>query len=400
MTHRERFMKTIRGEPTDFIPYIPRLDIWYNANSRTGTLPDKYKHATLLELTDDLGLGYHSIVPQFRDFEDEDEGGADIGLGLYRFRALPFTVEFRGVERRIAKHPNGLTETEYITPYGTIKNGVRYDERMKRDGATISVTLEHAVKGPEDYEAAAYIFENAEVKPNYGYFKYYKDEIVRNRGVTVACAAIYCSPMHFLLKELMPVYTFFIELNDNPGELEAFADRLSGYCGKIFDMAGGSPADIILSGANYDSAITTPAIFSKYIAPELKRQADALHSKGKYLATHADGDNNGLLRFYPESGVDIADSICPAPMTKNTLKEVRESFGGKVSVWGGIPSIAVLENSMSEYEFDKYLDMTMESIGKGDHIIFSIADTTPPGAKFERILKIDKKVKEFGPVVI
>ena len=50
------------------------------------------------------------------------------------------------------------------------------------------------------------------------------------------------------------------------------------------------------------------------------------------------------------------------------------------------------------FEFEKYLDMTLESVGKGDHMIFSIADTTPPGAEFDRILTIAKKTAEFGPV--
>jgi len=44
--------------------------------------------------------------------------------------------------------------------------------------------------------------------------------------------------------------------------------------------------------------------------------------------------------------------------------------------------------------------MTFASIGNGDHIILSIADTTPPGAKFDRILKIAQKAKQFGPVGI
>jgi hypothetical protein len=73
-------------------------------------------------------------------------------------------------------------------------------------------------------------------------------------------------------------------------------------------------------------------------------------------------------------------------------------FDEKITIWGGIPSISVLETSMSDVEFEKYLDMTLESIGRGDHIIFSIADTTPAGAKFERLVRIAEKVREFGPV--
>ena len=46
----------------------------------------------------------------------------------------------------------------------------------------------------------------------------------------------------------------------------------------------------------------------------------------------------------------------------------------------------------------KYLDMTLESIGSGRKIILGIADTTPPEAKLDRIMKIASKCKEFGPI--
>ena len=85
-------------------------------------------------------------------------------------------------------------------------------------------------------------------------------------------------------------------------------------------------------------------------------------------------------------------------MTSQTLKEVRDVFGQKITIWGGIPAACLLENSMSDYEFEKYLDMTLESIGSGRKIILGIADTTPPEAKLDRIMKIASKCKEFGPI--
>jgi cell division protein FtsL len=58
----------------------------------------------------------------------------------------------------------------------------------------------------------------------------------------------------------------------------------------------------------------------------------------------------------------------------------------------------MVESSMNDYEFDKYINELFESIGAGDHIILSIADTVPPLAKFDRILKIAKMAEKFGPV--
>ena len=66
MTHKERMLATLRGEPTDAIPWAPRLDLWYNSRKRAGTLPPKYRNAALYEITDDLGWGLHAIVPDFK----------------------------------------------------------------------------------------------------------------------------------------------------------------------------------------------------------------------------------------------------------------------------------------------------------------------------------------------
>ncbi len=43
MTHKERILKAARGEMPDMLPYIPRIDLWYSANSRAGTLPEQHQ---------------------------------------------------------------------------------------------------------------------------------------------------------------------------------------------------------------------------------------------------------------------------------------------------------------------------------------------------------------------
>ena len=57
MKIKERLLNAVRGLPTDELPYLPRLDIWYNANKFCGTLPKRFAHASLKELTEELGLG-------------------------------------------------------------------------------------------------------------------------------------------------------------------------------------------------------------------------------------------------------------------------------------------------------------------------------------------------------
>ncbi|MGI6778611.1 MAG: uroporphyrinogen decarboxylase family protein [Acetivibrionales bacterium] len=397
MTNKERILRTVRGEPCDRIPYIPRLDIWYNANKFRGTLPDKYKKATLKEIVEDLDLGYHYVIPDYKNYEGED-GDIDVGIGLYRFDTQPYSFTFHNVEREIERSSDGHVHVVYKTPKGNLSTSFSYNEDMRKMGLTLSVVTEHAIKNEDDLEAVAYIFENAEVQPKYDKYLEFKENVVGDNGICTGYSLVWVCPMHYISKDLMAFDAFFYAMADYPEKMEWLSDKLMPFFRKVFDITASSPAEVILSGANYDVGITPPNFFRDYITPELKKQSDALHKLNKYLITHTDGENKGLLEEYVKSGFDIADSICPAPMTSQSLKEVRDVLKDKITIWGGIPSAALLESSMSDKEFESFLDNTMQQIGDGKKMIFAIADTTPPDAKFERILRIAQKVKEFGRV--
>jgi hypothetical protein len=185
---------------------------------------------------------------------------------------------------------------------------------------------------------------------------------------------------------------------DHPNQLRKLSEQIGVYLDKVIDVVSKSPAELILVGANYDAAWTPPPFFREYILPHLRKTAGILHSKGKYVLTHTDGENTGLLDHYINSDIDVADSICPKPMTKLTFKEIRDHFNGRITIMGGIPSVALEETTFTDDEFERFLDDFFEQIGRGDHLILGISDTTPPAAKLDRIVKINERVKAFGAI--
>jgi hypothetical protein len=395
MSYRERMLATLEGKPTDCIPFVPRLDLWYKSNRYRDTLPDKYKKATLLEIVDDLDVGYHTVSAD-RDLYDDSLDIVDRALGIWRVRTKPHHPKFRDIKRNIS-YQGDVTVVEYVTPVGTLRTKVLYDESMRRAGITLSHVSEHAIKSVDDYEAVAYLFEHAEVHPNYEGLAMLKEE-VGERALIVGTASMGASAMHHILHELMSCDLFFFEYHDHPGELARLAERMTPYINKVIDVAINSPADIIQSGTNYDIQVTWPPFFEKYILPSVASTADRCHAAGKFLLNHTDGENKGLLPYFVAGKIDIADAVCPAPMTSLSLQKIRESFAGKITIWGGIPSISVLENSMNDYEFEAYLDDLFVQMGAGDHLILSIADTAPPEMKFSRLERIARMAKAFGPV--
>ena len=68
MNYRDKILKIIKGQSLNHILFVPRLDLWYKSNKIKDTLPNKYKDFTLKDITRDLGVGFHSVIPDFRNF--------------------------------------------------------------------------------------------------------------------------------------------------------------------------------------------------------------------------------------------------------------------------------------------------------------------------------------------
>jgi hypothetical protein len=198
--------------------------------------------------------------------------------------------------------------------------------------------------------------------------------------------------MHHILHDLASVEAFFLNLHDHPARMAALAESMDGWFDQMLNALVRSPAEIVFIGANYDAAVTSPPFFEAHVLPWLAREAEALHRCGKLLLTHTDGENAGLTALYCRSGIDVADSLCPAPLTRLALAELVEQLPG-ITIWGGIPSVALLSDSMSEREFERLVDDTVALVSGRTHFILGIADTTPPEAGLDRIRAITERVQ-------
>ena len=78
-------------------------------------------------------------------------------------------------------------------------------------------------------------------------------------------------------------------------------------------------------------------------------------------------------------------------MTKLTLAEAIAGLPG-MTIWGGIPSVAVCDSSMGEAEFGRIVAEAIDLARGSSHLILSIADTTPATANFQRLLQITELV--------
>jgi len=393
ITHRQRILAAIRGEAVDRVPWVPRLDLWYIANRTRGTLPDCWDGWTLPEITRDLGVGRHEVIPNFLDVEEPDQI-ADQSLGIMHVANQPYRLRFRETERDVERDGDRYLVT-YRTPVGAITTELIHTERMRLDGVTLLHTAERAIKSARDYEVVAFVFEDLEVVPGGRYDSFH--EQVGDEGVAVALANVAASPVHHLLKELVPYDEFYFNLHDHPDLIAETAARMTGFFRDVVEACAQSNAEVVMLGANYDVMLTPPPLFAEHIAPFLTEATNKLHDAGKLVATHTDGENEGLLDLYLQCGIDLADSVCPTPMTRLPLAAYREAFGNHPAIWGGICSASVLPSSFTDAEFEAHIEEVIEAAEDFRGMIYSIADTTPPDASIDRIRRIGERLAQIDP---
>jgi corrinoid protein of di/trimethylamine methyltransferase len=386
----------------DNIPWIPRIDLWHNAASLAGTLPEKYRQYSVEEIHRAEGWPLHKVIPEYLK-PDKPEDIVHRAIGLYRLKEFPYDFEFSSeIEIEVnyeSSDDESMTHVVYHTAAGTISVRHGVTAEMKKSGASISWVKEHAIKSKADYHALAHLFGNLKLKPAYERFRQWKasvgeDGIAVAQGLGIACS----SPMHFIQKTLLDATDFYLHYHDYPKEMAELVEALEPVYNQLIDILTGSGADALLWSANVDDMITYPAYFKKDIMPWCRKASQKLHAAGILAMVHPDGENRGLMDLVPRCGMDIADAVTPYPMTKIDVAEYYDRWcrSGKLTIQGGIPEMLLLEESTTRDDLKKYIDHLLKSIAPGTRFIASIGDTTPPNADFDRLLYIGERIEKEG----
>lgn len=371
------------------------MDLWYIAQRARGTLPARLKGLNTVELAEALGVACHSLRADFTLAREPDDHRFS-GLGFENHRDFPYRIELRRLPVEF-RRDNDRCSTVIRTSAGEASWHLENTHEMQCNGIYSLFPLKFAMTSLEECEAIGEVIENLEVIPTPDAYAAYHQRIGEH-GLALASGPVAASPMHLLLHNLMPQEQFFLCFNDDPERLLRLAERVEPLFVKILDALMLCDAEVVFWGSNYDQSITYPGFFKAHIAPWLKKVSDRCHAEGKLLLTHADGENQKLLPLFPACGLDVSESVCPAPMTRCTLKELRTGMGTRTTIWGGLPSIAFLTSSMDAAGFEDYLDRVFAELGSAERLIFGVSDNVPPDADMARLERVKQRIQSFGPV--
>ncbi len=395
ITHKERMMAAFRGEQVDRLPFAPRLELWYLANSTSGTLPKQHAGRAMNEIARAEGWTVYFRFADNQLSPDVQPMYLHRGIGLFGSRDTVYDfVMPRDVEIKV-RHDGSYKRLEYHTPLGMVSTTVQYDIETQKRGITIPAVVDHLIKTPDDYGPAGYLFEHMGIVPNYErYTRWAKDEI-RDDGVAVCHGFAATSPIHEIQRDLIDPTQFFLHYDDHQPKMRGLADRMEHLYNGALDIICASPAEVVLWGSNYDDMLTYPPYFEREISPWIRKVAGRLADVGKLLLCHTDGENEGLMDLIRDSGMHIAESICPAPMTRISLAEYYRRWSPRLTLYGGIPSTILLPET-SDAEFESYMDELFRAVAPGTRIVVGIADNVPPDAIFSRLQRIGERIAREG----
>jgi hypothetical protein len=394
MTHRERLLRAARGEMGDLLPYAPRIDLWYQANARRGALPEQHRGRSAYEISRAEGWAIHASVVDFTD-QPYPDAMLHRAIGIHRLKENVFRFQFSPkIEIRIHRD-NGRTTIEYRTPAGMARTTTVLTEEMKRSGISIPWVAEHLIKRREDYPIAAALFENIDIVPSFDDFTHWEREVGEDGlcGVWFTGSA---SPMHHIQKYLLDATAFFFHYHDYPSEMRALAERMEPLYEKAIRIIADSPAEMTHWGGNFDDTITYAPYFEKEFVPWIRKASSVMEGKSKLVLCHCDGENRGLMDLIRDSGMHIAEAVCPYPMTKVKIEEYYRRWSDRLTIFGGVPSIVLLPETCNEEEFRDYMEALFKAIVPGRRFILGVADTTPRDADFDRLVRIGEMVNLRG----
>ena len=394
-TRRETMLAALRGDEAGRLQYVPRLDLWWLANSVSGTLPARYAGRAQNEIARAEGWNlYFRFADDILDPETQ-RMYAHRGIGLFATRDVVWDYVLPPDVDIAVTRDGGRIRVEYRTPVGTLDTTMFYDRSSQRLGVTSPMIVDHLIKTPDDYAAACYLFERIDLVPNHSRFERWVREELREDGVAVAQGMMGASPVHQIQRDFLDPTQFYFHYKDHYAKLRGLADRMEPLFDKALAIVCDSPADVVWWGANYDDMLTYPPYFERELSPWLRKASRALGERGKLLLSHCDGENEGLMELIPGSGMHIAESICPAPMTRVSLAEYYRRWSGRLTLWGGVPSTVVLPET-SDADFEGYLDRLFEAVAPGGRYLVGIADQVPPNAIFSRLQRIGERVEREG----
>jgi hypothetical protein len=380
-------LAAMNRQQTGRLPFITRLETWYKAHTRTNSLPADYRGLSLDEVHQAVGVGrLRFMVPYALRLRGVEVRATRDGQEIYRAYE-PEIENFPGMWDYVANDRPGITVSELVTPVGKLHLQHLLVQENVITG-TDPYLKEHLIKDEADFHTVEYILERAEFV---GHF----DELVAEQkrlGLDAfVVPLVHRIPFQQVLLEYLGEAPLFYALHDNPRAVERLLDLLDEQLTVILKQLETLQVPYVEFPDNLHGMMTNPKLFQRYCLPHLQRYTGLLHAQGKRAGSHTDGDVKPLLKLLAMSGLDVCESVSPAPLTPATIEEIWDAWQAGPVIWGAIPT-PILEERTPEDEFRAYIERLLHLVGRGP-IILGLVDLCMRHNSIERVKYIAARLQ-------
>jgi uroporphyrinogen-III decarboxylase len=384
----KRIMAVFKKERPDKIPWMPRIEHWYNVNKVLGTLPQEFKGSSLIDVYRRLNaaMRLYISVDNVYGFHAPPYGSDIVPFPLKTVSGMSPWLSIKDEESNIVVKKQRVENnivTIYVTPIGKL----RTIERLTEHGLSRYFT-EYPLKNTEDFKVLEYMLERTQYTFDANAYKELEN-LLGGQGM------IWCnaprSPLQRLIIEYMGVERTFINLYKNKNKVEEIMDVIKQSNERFYDMIIDSPVKVVNLADNLDCRIVSPKLFKEYYIPYYQEICDRLHKAGKYAITHADGYVKALLPLFRDTGLDGVEAVTFKPAGDVGIEEVKEAFKEDLILVDGIPYWHFLPEVNIE-EFDNITKKVVKVFD--DKLILGISDEMPPRGEADRLARVPKIICE------
>ncbi|MHB0856013.1 MAG: uroporphyrinogen decarboxylase family protein [Anaerolineae bacterium] len=355
MTPKERITAAIEGQPVDRLPFCPFLAyVWEH-------FPKEIQDAGQLAFLQEVGAD-----PMWR--------GAPCAVK----QSVP------GLELRQEDQVDRVS-VEAITPVGTL-----HSVWIKSKAGNTSFLFEHPIKTEEDFKIALWIEEHTVLT----YDPTEMDEHLTGQGREGLSIGMLIprgkSAFQSMVEHHIGTVELVYALADFPETVETLWQAMVANDLKAARMSLEAPYQYYITWEDSSTQNYSPALYARYIAPEIQTYCQVLAESGKSYIQHACGHVKELLPHMVSGGVKAVESISPFPTGNITLKEAREIIGSGFGIIGGIEPTRFLNSSMEELE--AYVEQVIAD-GSGGPFVLANSDSCPPGVTVDKFKLVSQIVR-------
>ena len=306
MSVKERWLACLGMGPVDRMPFWPKIGGTYARRQ-----PEPFRDMGAAELHAHIGSDTHSWV----------------GSCLAEAR--------RGQTGLSPSMEGNLEVTQYVTPYGSLRQTAAYDP-----GTGSSHPVEYPVKRAEDLKVMAAWYEGQDWAISPEGQRIAERVVERAGGDAVFAVDAGTTPIMWFMQNLAGIEVGHYLLADRPDLVEelltAMMRPLLRRCALIAEYC---PADVIYLIQNTTTNILSPDQYRRYEKREAQAALRVLKASGKPVVLHMCGHLRAILPDLAELGADAFEAFTPPTVGDATLAQGRAAcpdtclIGGTNASW-------------------------------------------------------------------